>query len=281
LNTSSIFGGPPPEDSGATTSVITKKELIEKLKAICAQGWIPNSRPGNQGGVGNTVEDLLGIKENNLPIPNAAEWELKCQRKARGRSSYTTLFHLEPSPRAMRLVPSMLLPLYGWRHSGAGSQYPESELSFRQTINAVNRSDRGFCVTIDHSCRRVAVSFNHADVDKRHEKWMETVRSRVGLEELNPQPYWGFDDLFHVAATKLLNCFHLTAEVKRIDGKEHFHYHEIRMLEQFSQDHFIAAIESGKVLVDFDARTGHNHGTKFRLRQGCLPDLYDCVTRID
>ncbi len=281
MNISSIFGGLPLEDNGVTPSLITKNELIDKLKAICAQDWIPNSRPGNQGGVGNTVEDLLGIKENNLPIPNAAEWELKCQRKTRGRSSYMTLFHLEPSPRALKLVPNMLLPLYGWKHEKAGIKYPESELSFRQTINAVNRSDRGFCVTVDHSCRKVAISFSYADVDKRHKQWLETVESRVGLKELNPQPYWGFDDLFHAAAIKLLNCFHLTAEVKRINGIEHFHYYEIRMLEKFSQDHFIAAIESGKVLVDFDARTGHNHGTKLRLRQGCLPDLYDRVTRID
>ena len=28
-------------------------------------------------------------------------------------------------------------------------------------------------------------------------------------------------------------------------------------------------------LVDFDARTGHNHGTKFRMRQNCLPNLYE------
>jgi hypothetical protein len=43
-------------------------------------GWIPDNRPGNIGGVGNTLEDLLGIEENNLPILNASEWELKCQR---------------------------------------------------------------------------------------------------------------------------------------------------------------------------------------------------------
>ena len=59
-------------------------------------------------GVGNTLEDLLGIVENNLPLPNAAEWELKCQRAK--TSSLTTLLHSEPSPRAMKLVPSLLLP---------------------------------------------------------------------------------------------------------------------------------------------------------------------------
>jgi hypothetical protein len=58
----------------------TKEELIEKLRGIKSMGWIPNRRPGNVGGVGNTLEDLLGIEENNPPIPNASEWELKCQR---------------------------------------------------------------------------------------------------------------------------------------------------------------------------------------------------------
>ena len=67
----------------------------------------------------------LGIEENNLPIPNAAEWELKCQRL--GTTSLTTLFHIEPSPTAMKLVPSCLLPLYGWKHTEAGKKYPETE----------------------------------------------------------------------------------------------------------------------------------------------------------
>lgn len=58
----------------------TKEKIIEKLKEIAEMGWILNARKGNHGGIGNTLEDLLGIKENNLPIPNAAEWELKTQR---------------------------------------------------------------------------------------------------------------------------------------------------------------------------------------------------------
>ena len=33
-------------------------------------------------------------------------------------------------------------------------------------------------------------------------------------------------------------------------------------------------------LVDFDARTGHNHGTKFRMRQNCLPSFYEKATVI-
>jgi hypothetical protein len=46
------------------------------------------------------------------------------------------------------------------------------------------------------------------------------------------------------------------------------------MLQKFSFEGFLKAIEEAKILVDFDARTGHNHGTKFRMRQDALPMLY-------
>ena len=250
--------------------IFSKEELINKLKEIEKQGWIPNARPGNVGGIGNTLEDLLGITENNLPIPNAAEWELKCQRI--DTSSLTTLFHMEPSPRAIRFVPNVLLPLYGWRH-----EVIPGEMSFRQTINGLSRTDRGFKVIVDRSVNKVLISFDSHAVDNRHHEWLKSVERRIGLGELNPQPYWGFDDLFHKAGTKLLNCFYVRAQVKRESGKEFFWYKHITILQKFSFDKFLKAIENGSILVDFDARTGHNHGTKFRLRQDRLPDLYDKV----
>ena len=250
----------------------TKQSLIDAIVDISHQGWIPNARPGNDGGIGNTLEDLLDIPENNLPIPNAAEWELKCQRA--DTSSLTTLFHMEPSPRALKLVPKMLLPKYGWPHKEAGKKYPDDERSFRQTINGRSRSDRGFQVVVDRVSRKVLVSFDSNAVDSRHSDWLETVRQRVGLRELNPQPYWGFTDLFHKAGTKLLNCFYVQAERRREGDQEFFHYNKLLILEEFSLDKLISELEQAYILIDFDARTGHNHGTKFRLRQNRLPDLY-------
>ncbi len=252
--------------------IFTKESLIKELLEIRNLGWIPNARPNNSGGVGNTLEDLLGIKENNLPIPNASEWELKCQRK--NTTSLTTLFHMEPSPRALKFVPNILLPLYGWKHKEAGNKYPESEMSFRQTIHGLSRSDRGFKVIIDKKERKLLISFDAKSVDNKHSVWLKEVEKRVGLKELNPQPYWGFDDLFHKAGTKLLNCFYIQAETKRINKKTYFYYKDILILQSFSLEKFIEAIESGIILIDFDARTGHNHGTKFRIRQNSLPNLY-------
>lgn len=258
--------------------IYTKQTLINKLKEIAAMGWTPNARRGNAGGVGNTLEDLLGIEENNLPMPNAAEWELKTQRA--NTTSLTTLFHIEPSPRAVRFVPQVLLPKYGWPHEEARRLYPKSELSFRQTIHGQSRSDRGFMVVIDKKQRKILISFDAKSVDRRRKDWLESVRRRVGLGELNPQPYWGFDDLAHKAGTKLLNAFYVQAEVKTERKKEYYHYTKVMMLQKFSFAGFLKALEEGKILVDFDARTGHNHGTKFRMRQDCLPMLYEKVAVI-
>jgi hypothetical protein len=258
--------------------IFTKDQLILELRKIKEMGWIKNARPGNVGGIGNTLEDLLGIKENNLPIPNAAEWELKTQRA--NTPSLTTLFHMEPSPRALKFVPRIFLLKYGWPHKEAGTRYPKNEMSFRQTISGKDRSDRGFKIVINKSERKVLVSFNSNTVSEYHSNWIASVNKRIGLDEINPQPYWGFDDLFHKAGTKLINCFYVQAQVKKKDNEEYFHYNKILMLQKFSIDKFVKALEENEALVDFDARTGHNHGTKFRLRQNCLPGLYEKITEI-
>ncbi|MBL7999285.1 MAG: MvaI/BcnI restriction endonuclease family protein [Candidatus Kapabacteria bacterium] len=256
----------------------SKLELIEELKRIAAIGWMPNHRQGNDGSVGNVLEDLLGIEENNLPIPNASEWELKAQRL--NSKALTTLKHIEPSPRAIKFVPQVGLLKYGWKHELAGIIYPDNEMSFRLTIHGKSATDRGFIIKIDRESRRVLVSFNSKIASTIHAEWLKTVNDRIGLGELNPQPYWGFDDLEHTIGTKLMNCFYVQARMKKIMGKEYFHYCKVQMLEKFKFDGFLAQLEAGNVLIDFDARTGHNHGTKFRMRKNALPELYQKVTTI-
>ena len=255
----------------------SKEELIEKFKAIYKKGWIENYRGNNDGAVGNILEDLLEIPENNLPIPNAAEWELKAQRAT--TSSLLTMFHTEPSPTAMSIVPNILLPKYGWPHAGAGAQYPKDEKSFRATLNASTFTDRGFKVNVNDKERKVEIIFDNANTDDRHSEWATSVKKRVGhLGNFDIIPYWGFDDLFHKAGTKLINCFYVRADVKRegrgSSRKEYFLYNYVLKLSTFDQDKFIQAIRDGKIYIDFDARTGHNHGTKFRIRYNDIPSLY-------
>ncbi len=195
----------------------TKESLIADLKRIREIGWVETKRIGNDGGVGNTLEDLLGIEENNLPLPNSGEWEIKGQRS--DTTSLITLFHMEPSPRAFYFVPRILLPLCGWSHSEAGKRHKSNELSFRQTLTAGQRTSRGFTIFVNHYRERVEVSFDSAAVDANaHGDWLSSVETRVGLGEINPQPYWGFQDLYHKAGIKLKKTVYAIADRRRKMG---------------------------------------------------------------
>lgn len=255
--------------------VFTKESLKKELREIAERGWIQSHRDTqtkrNDGAAGNLLEQLLGIEENNLPLPNAAEWELKVQRSS--TSSLMTLFHMEPSPRGMKFVPSVLLPKFGWAHEEAGSKYPDGEKSFRMTMNAGRFTNRGFIVVIDKEVIRI--SFDHTQVAVEHSDWLSNVKKNIGLGDLNPAPYWGYSDLQAKISAKLHNTFYVIADVKKEDGQEWFQYSKVTMLRGFSLNGFLQCLKDGTAYVEFDARTGHNHGTKFRIAQSSLPLLYD------
>jgi hypothetical protein len=256
----------------------TKQSLIAELKTICNSGWVAShKKPGNDGAIGNALERLLGIPENNLPLPNAAEWEIKGQRRG---ESLLTLFHMDPSPRALRLIPRVLIPKYGWP-----LQDHENEMSFRLTIGTTPSNDRGFRVVVDDVQQKIAISFNVNQVKQNQYSWLKTVEKRIGLGELDPQPYWGFHDLEHKAGTKLKNLFYILADAKVQDGVEYFWYNGILMLQTFSFEHFLNKLREGKLKIDFDARSGYkrrgkNHGTKFRIHRDLFPLLYEEATII-
>lgn len=247
--------------------------MIAKLQELANSGWIKSLRPLNAGGIGNTIDSLLGLPANNLPIADTAQWELKTHRTA--SSSLLTLFHMEPEPRAYKIVVSLLLPKYGWP-----DQSRPNELSFRQTIQANHTSDRGFGIYVDRPSEKVSVFFDSNKVDQRHSHWLQTIQNRVGLGPLQPEPYWRFQALFLQASTKLLNAFHVEAESNRINQEEYFKITTIRILQGLDLNLFIDAIDNGAVLIDFDARTHHNHGTKYRIRQDWIPRLYRYVDTI-
>jgi MvaI/BcnI restriction endonuclease family len=252
--------------------LLTKEQMAEQLRRVRDMGWLESRRPLNSGGIGNTIDHLLGLSENNLPIADTAEWELKTHRA--GSSSLITLFHVEPRPRSV--VPRHLLPKYGWPDA-AGRP---NELSFRQTLVATRATDRGFRIALDDSREFLRLAFDSRDVGTRHQDWLASVHSRAGGDSLNPEPHWVIRDVARKVSTKMLNSFYVVAEARLSGTGESFRVASISILEGFSTDGFLAAISDGGVYVDFDARTHHNHGTKFRLREDVLPKLYRYVDRI-
>lgn len=268
-----------------TDVVIQKERLIEKIISLSLKGWHKSVKKTidqrNDGAVGNTLEFLLGIKENNLPIPNSREWELKGQR-AESRS-LITLKHLEPSPRAAQIVSKILLPKYGWRHQQAGKKYPSNEKSFRSTTYANGYTNRGFRLIIDREQKKIRFVFDPQKADVANpqiREWLNIIKKGVGLGPLDPEPYWGFDDIMYAVGSKIKNCFYVIAESKVRNQSEFFRFREILILSEFQFDRLLEGFEKGDVYIDFDARTGHNHGTKFRIKQSAWPDLYRSVQKI-
>ena len=266
--------------------IYTKDSLVAALKDISNDGWIKSCREtGNHGAVGNTLEQLLEIDENNLPLPDAGDWELKGQRRKSPTkvvrksspmraSSLLTLFHMEPSPREYKFVADTFLPKYGWPLAKNSH-----ELSFRLTIGASDTGGRGFRVVVDDDQRKVLISFNAKLVANKHSDWLRSVEMRAGLGELNPQPYWDFDDLQNKLAKKLKNTIYVMADAKNQNGAEYFKYNGIFVFETFNIENFLQLVRGDLIKVDFDARSGHgrgghNHGTKFRMNSNLLPSLY-------
>lgn len=147
----------------------TKEELIKEIAEVSARGWhrsVKNSiDTRNDGAVGNTLETLLALDENNLPIPNMQEWELKGQRLR--TSSLVTLKHIEPSPRGSRIVTTVLLPMYGWEHKEAGIKYPSTEKSFRSTTSAKSYTNRGFRLVLDREQGKLRFVFDASQADSK------------------------------------------------------------------------------------------------------------------
>lgn len=261
-----------------TTRIFTKEELVEEMHKIEALGWLENDNPNNDGTPGDMLEAILGIPTNNLPIADASGWELKTQRQE--TSSLISLSHKEPKPREERIVPKILLPLYGWRHEKAGTLYPDNELSFRMTMNGATFTDRGFKFRVNRETQRIEIIFDSSMVAPRHKDWLDSVKERVGLGPLPVTPYYDFTDLYLTIGRKFLNTLYVRFETKKENGKTFIHYNEAYFLEGADIQKFIEMLENGIVKIEFDARTGHNHGTKFRMYFKDTPSAYNKVVRI-
>jgi len=68
---------------------MTLTQFKEKFAQIRSCGFIRSVRPGPTG-IGHTLEQVLGLRENNLAIPDLGEVELKAHRE--NASSLITLF---------------------------------------------------------------------------------------------------------------------------------------------------------------------------------------------
>lgn len=82
----------------------TLNDFIREYQKICQMGWIKTHRSGPTG-IGKTLEDLLGIVENNIDGPDFGDYELKSCRL--NSNSMLTIFTKTPQPQGAANTPRM------------------------------------------------------------------------------------------------------------------------------------------------------------------------------
>lgn len=237
--------------------IATLSDFIELYSQICATGWIRTHRAGPTG-IGKTLEDLLGIPENNIEGPDFGEYELKsCRRNSK---SMLTMFTLAPAPARSN---SYLREKFGY----SSNAYDNNEKVLHATLSAdvfTPIADTGEQLKIHCGADRISIE------------------TTCGIENV----YWERDRLKTAFERKYRGKFvYAKADARNTGAEEEFNFCEAYEVSGFDYDAMMNLLEAGKVYVDLrigqypDGRT-HDHGTGFRIREIDQPMLFRCNRRI-
>jgi len=229
------------------------KTLKKKLKEIKEIGFVKSHRSGDTG-IGKTLEDLLGIKENNIPLPDIGEVaELKSYRK--DAKSMMTLFTLEPLPKGGDRDRTLL----------DGFGYSKRD----------NQRSKELHSTL--SCKR----YNAQDLK------LKVSKDKVNILGKNKRLniYWDILSLREKFEGKLPALVYVLAKTKTLKGKEYFHFTEAYLLEGFDFELFKKRVKADDIVVDLRMYyrpngSVRNHGTGFRVKIQKLDDCFANKTKL-
>jgi hypothetical protein len=232
---------------------ITLRKLKEQLEKIKATGFIKTHR-AHDTGVGKTLEDLLGIEENNLRLPDVGEVEIKAKRIDSG--SMLTIATKSPGPKGINKA---LFEKYKYLDK-------EGKYNLHSTVCGSRKNPQSFRVIFEND--------------------------RLILKnKSNILAYWPvliFDDVLKAKSDKILLAFAKT-KGERKTKNEKFHFTEAYLLSNLNISKFKSAVESDKLKIDIRIgvyRSGknkgkyHDHGTAFRINKRDFLHLFDNFTQI-
>jgi len=226
----------------------TLKKELQRIKKL---GFVATHRTGDTG-IGKTLEDLLDIKENNIPLHDiSGVAELKACRK--NTKSMLTLFTLEPLPRGGDRD-RILLDNFGY-----SKRENERSKELHSTLS---------CKRYNNQSLKLAVSENKIRVQGRGK--------RLNI-------YWDMKSVQNKFGDKLPALVYVLADIKEIKAKECFHFSEAYLLRGFDFELFQKMVKRDQIVVDFRMYyrpngSVRNHGTGFRIKTS---KLYNCFRNRD
>lgn len=247
------------------------KEFVERIKQIKELGFIESNRSGDTG-IGKTLEDLLGIVENNIAGPDFGIYELKSGRK--DSPSMLTLFTKAPMPKGAN---KSLLEAFGYKQRTKknrkqrqvteyiDAEIPEQECDIRE---------KELHVTVDSKSVN-SIGFKLEPRDKRI--YISNAKNVIA--------YYDESTLRIAFEKKYKKLILVLASSKKEKGKEWFWFNEAYLLEGFSFKRFAELVKEG--VIKLDLRIGHypdgrphDHGTGFRILPKDRPKCFEKIVRI-
>lgn len=226
----------------------TLEDFIREYSKIISRGWVKTHRAGPTG-IGKTLEDLLGIAENNIDGPDFGDYELKSGRQDAG--SMLTIFTKTPLPRGSV---KRLRAEFGY----SSDVYDNEEKVLHATLSAkafvkIANTDR--CLRIECTDKKISI------IDKTGKEWA----------------FWTCEGLQKAFEKKYKNKFVYAKAMSRGEGAaEEFKFVEAYEVSGFSYESFVEMLKDGTVCVDLrigqyhgGPKNGqtHDHGTAFRIAE--------------
>lgn len=215
-------------------------QFVSRLREIKSMGYVETHRSGNTG-IGKTLEDLLGIEENNIQGPDAVGVELKSLRRSSG--SLTTLFTKEP-PRG-----SKHRPFWGQKMvRELGYIDDKGREALKVTIEPDTPNNQGFL--LDYTDSEIIIK--HVDQ--------------------GPCAIYPLDFLQEQFEEKFPQLVMVFADSKKQNGSEYFHYNEAYHLDGFNPEEFLKMMREGIITVDLrmhlkESGANRNRGTAWRIME--------------
>lgn len=238
--------------------------LINKFKEIKRKNWI-KSINNNSSGIGMTLEKQLNIPENNLPIPDFHNIEIKAKNEY--SKGFITLFNCTPTGPYIKET-ERLKDEYGYPYKN------------NKDLKVLNNSI--------YANKMVSVGINYyfkLKIDNKNEKIILQIynKKRKLIEE---KTYWSFDILKEKSITKTKYLAVFTAQSKVINNYIYYNYDKLEIYKFKSFNEFIKLIEDGVIRITFKIgifksgeRKGqiHDHGTGFDINKKDFIKLYTLI----
>ncbi len=228
-------------------------ELRKKLQEIKKRGYIESLRSGSTG-IGYTLEKLLDLNENNLPIPDlGGRVEIKTIRK--DSQSLITLFTFNRG--VWQISQSEIIKTYGYKDE-------KERLALKNTLFYKKEIPQNIMIELDEVNNLIQL------VDKQTKKVLAI---------------WDIYNIVGKFMSKLGRLLVIFADRKYQNDKEFFYYNEGYILSNPSSRKFIKAFKDSLIGIDLrmhlkENGSVRNRGTGFRIKEKDLIELYENIVAI-